>query len=61
APANCPYRHFTAITSHSVTAVGVRSQSVTLASFWQDSLLIASPDIARYVDGNAQKRGPPLA
>jgi len=59
APANCPYQHFTAITSHSVTALGVRSQTVTPASFWQDSLRSASPDIPRYVEGNAQKRGPP--
>jgi len=59
--ANCPYRHFTAITSHSVTALGVRGNAVTPASTWQDSLHCGSPDIARYVEGNAQKRGPPLA
>jgi len=61
APANCPYRHFTAITSHCVTALGVRGNALTPALSWQDSLPIASPDIARYVEGNAQKRGPPLS
>jgi hypothetical protein len=61
APANCPYRHDTAITSHSVTALGVRDNAVIPDSSWQDSLHFASPDIPRYVDGNAQKRGPPLA
>jgi len=61
AAANCPYRHFTGITSLSVTALGVQSQAVVPASFWQDSLRSASPDIPRYVEGNAQKRGPPLA
>ena len=60
-PANCPYRHFTAITSHSVTALRVQRNAFTLASSWQDSLPTASPDIARYVEGNAQKRGPPLS
>lgn len=60
-PANCPYRHFTAITSHSVTALRVQRDAIIPASSWQDSLHFASPDIARYVEGNAQKRGPPLA
>jgi hypothetical protein len=61
ATANCPYRHVTAIISHSVTALGVRCNTVIPASSWQDPLPFASPDIPRYVEGNAQKRGPPLS
>jgi hypothetical protein len=60
-PANCPYRHVTAITSHSVTALGVQASALTPASSWHGSLSFASPDIPRYVEGNAQKRGPPLS
>jgi hypothetical protein len=60
-PASCPYRHFTAITSHSVTALGVRCKVVVPASSLQDSFPTASPDIPRYVEGNAQRRGPPLS
>jgi hypothetical protein len=58
---NCPYRHFTAITTHSVTALRVQRDAIIPASCWQGSLRSASPDISRYVAGNAQKRGPPLA
>jgi len=59
-PASCTYRHVTAITSHSVTALGVQGNTLNRMSSWQDFLPFASPDIARFVEGNAQKRGPPL-
>ncbi|MGA2904760.1 MAG: hypothetical protein ABSD98_13075 [Candidatus Korobacteraceae bacterium] len=57
----CPYRHFTALTSHSVTALRVPVQALVLSLRWHNAIRFDSPDVARYVEGNAQKRGPPLA
>jgi len=57
----CLYRYFSALTSHSVTALRVPAQALVLSLRWHDATRFDSPDIALYVAGNAQKRGPPLA
>ncbi len=55
----CPYRHFTALTSHSTFPSGVTALSVDLAS--ENSIALVPPDLSSRAAGNAQKRGPPLS
>jgi hypothetical protein len=56
--ANCPYRHFTALTSHSTPcSTAATAFSVNLGC--ENSIALASPDLPLRVAGNAQKRGPP--
>jgi hypothetical protein len=55
----CPYRRFTALTSHSTFLIGVTALSIDLAS--ENSIALVSPDISSRAAGNAQKRGPPLS
>ena len=55
------YQHWTALTSSSVTALGVQARFAVLGSHWHGSPVFHSPDIARAQAGDVQKRGPPLA
>ena len=57
----CPYRNFTALTSHSVTALRMPSQAMYLSLRWQPVVNTNSTELPRYVFDPAQKRGPPLA
>ncbi|MGC2111849.1 MAG: hypothetical protein WA655_20195 [Candidatus Korobacteraceae bacterium] len=59
--APCPYLHFTALTSHSLSLLNVPLHAFILGATWHDSLPFHSPDITRHVAGNAYKRGPPPA
>jgi len=57
----CLYRHFTALTSHSVTALRVPAQALVLNLRWRQATGFDSPDVARRAAGNTRKRGPPIA
>jgi hypothetical protein len=55
---SCPYRRFTALTSHSALLSAVTTAlRVDLAS--ENSIALVSPDLSSRAAGNAQKRGPP--
>ncbi|MFI5115749.1 MAG: hypothetical protein ACHP8B_03525 [Terriglobales bacterium] len=58
--ANCPYRRFTALTSHS-TPCSTTATALSLDLGCENSIALASPDLPLRVAGNAQKRGPPLS
>jgi hypothetical protein len=58
--ANCPYRRFTALTSHSTTC-STTATALSLDLGCENSIALASPDLPLRVAGNAQKRGPPLS
>jgi hypothetical protein len=58
--ASCPYRGFTALTSHSTT-LGTVATVLFISLHYENSATLDSPDLALPVCGNAQKRGPPLA
>jgi hypothetical protein len=58
--ANCPYRHFTALTSHSTT-LGTAATVLSVSLDCENSVALEPPDVALRVAGNAQKRGPPLS
>jgi hypothetical protein len=57
--ANCPYRRFTALTSHS-TPLRTVTNHLFASLRCENSVALKSPDVALRVCGNAQKRGPPL-
>lgn len=57
----CPFQQFTPLVSHSEHALRASAHTFHSALQWQRSVSFDSPDIAREVDGNTQKRGPPLA
>ena len=57
---NCPYRRFTALTSHSTT-LGAAATTLTVSLDGENSVAFEPPDVALRVAGNAQKRGPPLS
>jgi hypothetical protein len=57
----CPFQHFVPLVSHSETALRASANTFLFALRWQRSVNFDSPDIARQVAGNTQKRGPPLA
>ena len=58
--ANCPYRRFTALTSHS-TPLKTVTNHLFVSLGGENSVALASPDLPLRVAGNAQKRGPPLS
>ena|SRR5664279_470021 len=58
--ANCPYRRFTALTSHS-TPCSTAATALSANLGGENSISLASPDLPLRVAGNAQKRGPPLS
>jgi hypothetical protein len=58
--ANCPYRRFSALTSHS-TPCSTAASVLSLNLGGENSIALASPDLPLHVAGNAQKRGPPLS
>jgi hypothetical protein len=60
AAANCPYRHFTALTSHS-TPCSITATVLSVNLGCENSIALASPDLPLRVAGNAQKRGPPIS
>src|SRR5664280_3716685 len=57
--ASCPYRRFTALTSHS-TPLNTVATALIVSLDCKNSVTLESPDVALRVGGNAQKRGPPL-
>ena len=58
--ASCPYRRFTALTSHS-TPLGTVTNHLFVSLRCENSVALESPDLPLRVAGNAQKRGPPLS
>jgi hypothetical protein len=58
--ANCPYRRFTALTSHSIP-LGAAATVLSVSLDCENSVALESPDVALRLAGNAQKRGPPLS
>jgi hypothetical protein len=57
----CPFHPSIPLLSHSETALRASASSLPFALSSHRSISFSSPDIARQVAGNAQKRGPPLA
>jgi hypothetical protein len=57
----CPFQHFIPLVSHSEPALRSSADTFLFVLRWQRSVSFDSPDIARQVAGNTQKRGPPLA
>jgi hypothetical protein len=56
----CPYRGFTALTSHSIS-LSTAATVLFISLRYEKSATLDSPDLALPVSGNAQKRGPPLS
>jgi hypothetical protein len=57
--ANCPYRRFTALTSHS-TPCSTAATALSVSLDCENSVAFEPPDVVLHVAGNAQERGPPL-
>ena len=57
---NCPHRGFTALTSHS-TPLNKVTHDLPVSSVREASIAFESRDLSALVDGNAQKRAPPLS
>jgi len=57
----CPFQHSVPLVSHSETALRASANPFFFTLYWRRSVSYDSPDVARQVIGNAQKRGPPLA
>jgi hypothetical protein len=57
----CPFQRSIPLLSHSETALRASASSLPFTLSWHRSVSFSSPDIARQLAGNAQKRGPPLA
>jgi hypothetical protein len=58
--AKCPYRGFTALTSHSISLC-TAATVLFISLRCEKPATLDSPDLAPPVGGNAQKRGPPLS
>jgi hypothetical protein len=56
----CPYRHFSAIASHTINALPIAAQAFNVSVSQSPLALAQSPELPRRRVGNVPERGPPL-